>query len=129
MTAGPIASVPGAGAAAVDNLSAAAADDWTAAWTDALDRLELDVQATEGLLVGSAATSAQTQAGRWVAPTNLGPIPESLHERATRLNARQLETARRLALALGATRRESDLAHRLSQFRPSDTPLYVDHLM
>jgi hypothetical protein len=103
--------------------------DWTAAWTQALDALELDVAETERLLIGSGPSSAQTQAARWVAPTDLGPIPQSLQARAIAVHARQIETGRRLALALGATRRESDLAHRLSQFGPHHSPLYVDHLM
>lgn len=103
--------------------------DWTAAWTEALNSLELDVAETERLLAGTGPSSAQTQAARWVAPTDLGPIPQSLQARAIAIHARQIETARRLALALGATRRESDLAHRLSQFGPHQAPLYVDHLM
>lgn len=103
--------------------------DWTAAWTEALDRLEMDVSETERLLIGNSPTSAQTQSARWVAPTDLGPIPRSLQARAIAVHARQIETARRLALALGATRRESDLAHRLSQFGPHHSPLYIDHLM
>jgi hypothetical protein len=104
-------------------------DDWTAAWTAALDDLELDVQQTELMLASSLPAVALTQSRQWVAPTGLGPIPLSLHERARRINARQLETAKRLTLALSATRRESDLAHRLSQFGPHHAPLYVDHLM
>jgi hypothetical protein len=103
--------------------------DWTSAWTEALDRLELDVAETERLLAGRRTSSAEAQAARWVAPTDLGPIPESLQERAIRLHGRQIETAHRLALALGATRRESDLAHRLSRSGPRHSPLYVDHLM
>ncbi len=106
--------------------------DWSAAWKDALDRLELDVQETERLLAGqttSAAQEALAQAARWVPPTDLGPLPESLRERAIRVHARQIETAHRLALALSATRRESALAQRLSADGPHRAPLYVDHLM
>ena len=120
---------PGPGPSAGSATALATPVDWTAAWAEALDRLELDVEETERLLIGSSPSSAQTQASRWVAPTDLGPLPESLQERAIRVHARQIETGRRLALALGATRRESDLAHRLSQAGLHHSPLYVDHLM
>jgi hypothetical protein len=103
--------------------------DWTAAWTEALDQLELDVEETERLLVGNHPTVDEVQGRRWVAPTNLGPLPETLVERAQAINLRQLETARRLGLALGATRKESELAHRLSPFSATAAPVYVDHLM
>ena len=46
-----------------------------------------------------------------------------------RVNARQLEVARQIVLALGATRRESELAHRLSPNGQHASPVYVDHLM
>lgn len=107
-------------------------EDWTAAWVEALDRLEIDVDEAELLLVTGSVTAAEATVAteqRWVAPTGFGPIPESLHERAVRVNARQLEVARRIGLALGATRRESELAHRLSRGAQQAAPLYVDHLM
>jgi hypothetical protein len=108
---------------------AAEVDDWTAAWVAALDRLELDVDDTERLLSGISISVAESQEQRWSAPTGFGPLPESLNERAMQINARQIEVARRIALALAATRRESDLAHRLSPGGPDAPPVYVDHLM
>jgi hypothetical protein len=107
-------------------------EDWTAAWVDALDQLELDVFEAEQLLVTSSVTIAEaTVAGeqRWIAPATYGPLPESLYERAVQVNGRQLEVARKIVLALGATRRESELAHRLSPNGHQATPMYVDHLM
>jgi hypothetical protein len=104
-------------------------DDWTAAWTEALDQLQLDVAEVEQMLTVSAVDSAGAQDRRWVAPTDLGPLPDSLFERAVAVNARQVEAARRIGLALGATRRESELAHRLSPIGQHATPMYVDHLM
>ena len=77
----------------------------------------------------SADQAGQAAEQRWVAPTGLGPLPESLIERARQVNLRQLEVARQIVLALGATRRESDLDHRLSPNGQHATPLYVDHLM
>jgi hypothetical protein len=103
--------------------------DWTAAWIAALDRLELDVDETERMMTGLPVSVAESQEHRWTAPTGLGPLPASLNERAMQVNARQIEVARRIALALGATRREADLAHRLSQNSGDAPPLYVDHLM
>jgi hypothetical protein len=109
-----------------------ATPDWTEAWVEALDRLELDVEQAELML--SHAVVSPDQAGlaaeqRWVAPAGFGPLPESLVERAHQVNRRQLEVARRIVLALSATRRESDLAHRLSRAGSDATPMYVDHLM
>ena len=103
--------------------------DWTRAWIDALDRLELDVDATERMLTGLPVSVAESQEQRWTAPTGFPPLPDSLNERAMQINARQIEVARRIALALAATRRESDLAHRLSPQGPDAPPVYVDHLM
>ena len=103
--------------------------DWTQAWIAALDRLELDVDETERMLTGLPISVAEAQEQRWVAPTDLGPLPSSLGERAMQINARQIEVARRIALALGATRRETELAHRLSPTTGEAPPLYVDHLM
>jgi hypothetical protein len=108
------------------------APDWTATWVEALDRLELDVEQAEQMLTHasvSAARAGQAAEQRWVAPVSFGPLPESLYERAMQVNARQLEVARKIVLALGATRRESDLAHRLSPNGHHATPMYVDHLM
>jgi hypothetical protein len=104
-------------------------DDWTDAWVEALDRLELDVVEAERMLTGSLLSPVEAQENRWVAPTGFGPLPESLYDRAVQVNARQLEVTRKIALALGATRRESELAHRLSANGHHATPLYVDHLM
>jgi hypothetical protein len=106
--------------------------DWTAAWAEALDRLELDVDEAEQMLAHSSVSAVEaTAAGerRWVAPAGFGPLPESLYERAVEVNARQLEVARKIVLALGATRRESELAHRLSPNGHHASPMYVDHLM
>jgi len=103
--------------------------DWTAAWVAALDRLELDVDETERMMTGLPVSVAESQEHRWTAPPGLGPLPESLNERAMQVNARQIEVARRIALALGATRREADLANRLSQSSGDAPPVYVDHLM
>jgi hypothetical protein len=103
--------------------------EWTQAWVAALDRLELDVDATERMLTGLPVSVAESQEHRWTAPTGIGPLPASLNERAMQINARQIEVARRVALALGATRREADLAHRLSQSTNDAPPVYVDHLM
>jgi hypothetical protein len=103
--------------------------DWTAAWVAALDRLELDVDETERMMTGLPVSVAESQEHRWTPPVGLGPLPASLNERAMQVNARQIEVARRIALALGATRREADLANRLSQNSGDAPPVYVDHLM
>lgn len=108
---------------------AVAEPDWDRAWVAALDELELSVADAEQLLVGELPPATAVQSGRWVAPTDLGPLPETLQDRAIALNQRQLEVAGRIALALAATRKEHDLVHRLSRFTGAKSPIYVDHLM
>jgi hypothetical protein len=115
--------------ATTDARTDATTDAWTHAWVAALDELELDLVETERLLTAPAVSVSDVQQRVWTAPTHLGPLPDSLLDRARAVNTRQMETARRLALALGATRREQDLNHRLSPFAGSATPVYVDHLM
>jgi hypothetical protein len=100
---------------------------WDAAWVEALDRLELDVAATEQLLqaLHSDADLPPVTPGEWTAPVGLGPLPAALRERAGALLQRQLETARLVATELATTRRHAN-AVRAASRRDVVRPLFVD---
>jgi hypothetical protein len=91
--------------------------DWQRAWVRALDDVELGVQEAERLL-GSLS-------GAWAPPTGLGPLPESLEERARIVLARQLEVAERLAAAAVLSRQQLAFARRADVTAPA-RPLFVD---
>ncbi|PWJ52600.1 hypothetical protein SAMN06264364_11995 [Quadrisphaera granulorum] len=111
---------------------------WRAAWTHALDALELDVNDVENLLdaLHSAAdATAQTEATEAVAQRarlfhqldgSLGPMPMELAHRARVLLARQLDAGAYLSRAMVANRRHARAAEEM-QVRPhAGIPLYVD---
>jgi hypothetical protein len=105
--------------------------DWQQAWVRALDDVELGVQEAEQLLARLHADSADTGTpvaalhGSWAPPTGLGPLPESLEERARIVLARQLEVAERLAVAAVHSRQQLAFARRADVSAPP-RPLFVD---
>lgn len=101
-------------------------DDFSAAWHDALDELELEVSRAEDLLrSGHAETAASLPP--WTPPTLRAPLPDTLLERAERLLERQLVVAGRLSAAMTSSRRHLDVVERLV---PSDPrPMYVDQAL
>ncbi|MFC3689490.1 hypothetical protein [Aquipuribacter hungaricus] len=116
-------------------------DDFSAAWVQALDELELEVDRAELLLsaehartsgttvrpAGTVAAGPGTAAGPWVPPQLRTPLPDTLRERAERLLERQLLVTGRLAAAMTSSRRHMDVVERLV---PSDPrPMYVDQAL
>ena len=104
--------------------------DWQDAWERALDDVEMDVERAERLLTslhaaGDAGAALSTLHGAWAAPAGLGPLPESLEERARTVLARQLDLADRLAAAAVHSRQQLAFA-RGADVRPPARPLYVD---
>jgi hypothetical protein len=99
---------------------------WAAAWSDALDALELDVDAADELLRTAHLTSVHdvAVASAWHPPLDLGPLPASLEVRARALLDRQLETARRVGEAAVVSRRQL-AATRVLSVRP-DSAVYFD---
>ena len=93
-----------------------------AEWEAALDRLEMDVELAEQLLV--AATPVPPRA--WEPPNLRGPMPDDLVPRARLLHERQLATAREIALAAAATRRQAALAAKVTDTITPDVPVYLD---
>jgi uncharacterized membrane protein YccC len=92
-----------------------------AEWEAALDRLEMDVEVAEQLLV-----SATPVPQPWQPPNLRGPMPEDLMPRARLLHERQLRAARDIALAAAATRRHAALAAKVTDTYAADVPVYLD---
>jgi hypothetical protein len=93
-----------------------------AEWEAALDRLEMDVELAERLLVSNTPVPPEP----WEPPTLRGPMPEDLLPRARLLHERQLAAARDITLAASANRRQVALTARLTAVVPPDVPVYLD---
>jgi len=104
---------------------------WSTAWASALDAVELDLQEAERLLSRLHAEALDPVAalsaarGAWAPPVGLGPLPESMEERARTVLARQLEVAERLAAAAVQSRKQLAFT-RHADVTPPARPLYVD---
>ena len=105
---------------------------WQAAWAGALDEVELGVEQAEELLsrlhAGRALDSGDGLSflqGAWAPPAGLGPLPESLEERARLVLARQLEVSGRLAAAAVQSRQQLAFTRRADVTAPA-RPLYID---
>ncbi|MBI9114567.1 hypothetical protein [Sanguibacter suaedae] len=103
------------------------AEPWTDAWSHALDAFEMDVAEAEALIAaGHLIDSAPASTAlAWQAPTNLGPLPGSLRDRAARILERQLDMAARLADAARSTRQQMRVVDDLRKQAPV-TPVYID---
>lgn len=102
---------------------------WVDAWAEALHVLELDVGRCEDLLrVVHAGSEPPTDLmlGAWAPPADLGPLPQSLEERARTVLARQLDVAGALAAAAARSRRQMALVERLDTGAAPARPIYVD---
>ncbi|MEP7764578.1 hypothetical protein [Sanguibacter sp. 25GB23B1] len=100
---------------------------WIDAWSAALDSVEMSLAEAERLVVtGHLIDSAFESANlAWSAPTDLGPLPPALKDRATAILDRQLEMASRLAEAARSTRQHMQVVDTVRERRPS-TPVYID---
>lgn len=108
-------------------VSTSTAPRWTDAWTEALDTFDMSLAeaaqlVSTGQLIDSAFTSS---ALAWSAPTNLGPLPDSLRERASRILERQLAIAAQLTEAARAARQHLKVVDDLTHRAPS-VPVYID---
>lgn len=103
---------------------------WDQAWSQALNDIEMDVEAAEQLLLAVRSgrelpSSEQLLRGRWEAPRGLGPLPLPLVARASALLERQQEVARRLAEACHVNRRHARVAVAHREAVPA-VPVYLD---
>jgi hypothetical protein len=103
-------------------------DGWQQAWEQALAALELDVEEAERMLHcarDGRETCVPAGLGSWAPPAGLGPLPESLAERAQLILARQLALIEDVASAAVRSRQHHEVARRM-QARPHARPLFVD---
>ncbi|MDO9377682.1 MAG: hypothetical protein Q7T56_02450 [Nocardioidaceae bacterium] len=99
-----------------------ALDDWDSVWADALDELELSVDAAERVLHGD-----DQPLPPWYPPLVTKPLPVSMLTRAQALLTRQVAVAESLAAASLGTRRQREVVARVSSATTtSRRPSYLD---
>ncbi len=103
--------------------------DWRAAWTAALDELELDVAAAEAMLTDGHRHAEHAPANLWKAPTDLGALPLELRPRADEILTRQLRAAEEIAKRLVATRQQMAMNARIETGEAVKRPVYLDCAM
>ena len=100
-------------------------------WDGVLGELEAQVVAFEDVLAAARADEIDAWNQRtsgWVPPTGLGPLPPQMRERAARLLQSQLEAAERIVAQITSSRRQRDLAARMS-YATRPVPAYVDRAL
>jgi hypothetical protein len=100
-------------------------------WTSVLTHLEGEVLAAEETLAQGRAEEIATWGRRsedWIPPSDLGPLPLDLRERAARLLQHQLAVAEALIERITQSQRQRDLAARMSYGLPP-VPSYIDRAL
>jgi hypothetical protein len=101
-------------------------------WHGALTDLEDEVLLAEETLARGRADEIATWGRRtedWVPPSNLGPLPLDLRERAARLLQHQLAVAEALVERITQSQRQRDLAARMSHGPDRPVPSYLDRAL
>jgi hypothetical protein len=101
-------------------------------WHQALSELEGDVQTAEDTLARGRAEEIAAWGRRiedWVPPTDLGPIPLDLRERAARLLQHQLAVAEALVERITQSQRQRDVAARMSYGPERPVAAYIDRAL
>ncbi len=121
MTALAVGAAPGAAG------TTAAATGWDAAWSAALDRLDLDAAEVEAMLARTRTEADHVPAvpAPFQPPARLGPLPASLATRAQAVLERHQRLAEELTTAMTENRRQRAATAVLSQ-RPAAVPVYID---
>ena len=104
-------------------------EDWAAAWTAALDELELDVAQVEAMLADERRNAETPPADLWRPPTELGALPLELKPRADEILTRQLRAAEEIARRLTANRKQMAVTSRIETGEAVKRPVYVDCAM
>ena len=108
-------------------------DDGTpVTWHGVLDDLHTDVLAAEETLAQGRAEEIAAWGRRshdWIPPSNLGPLPEELRERAVRLLQHQLAVAEALVDQITQSQRQRDVAARMSYGPSRPVPSYIDQAL
>jgi hypothetical protein len=102
---------------------------WTAAWTAALEAMELEADTVERMLRHRDGLQQPTDGALFAPPEGIGPLPMELTERARVLMGRQLELSRELSLAIIGNRQQARLVSRLQREGPKGQmpPVYIDN--
>jgi hypothetical protein len=104
--------------------------DWLAAWSAALDELEMDVAEAEALIAGDHLLRDTPTSDPWRPPAGLGPLPLDLRPRADAILARQISTAEQITRALATNRRQAAVTARIETgSAPASRPSYIDCAM
>ena len=101
-------------------------------WTVVLDHLEGEVLAAEETMARGRAEEIAAWGRRsddWIPPSALGPIPYDLRERAARLLQHQLAVAEELVERIIQSRRQRDVAARMSYGPPRPVASYIDRAL
>ncbi len=102
-------------------------------WATVLDELEGEVLAAESTLRSDRDDEIAAWGRRaedWVPPSSaLGPVPEDLRERAARLLQHQLAVAEELVERIIQSRRQRDVAARMSYGPPRPVASYIDRAL
>ena len=106
------------------NFAPSSSTQWDDAWVEALTSLEMDVAEAESMLALDRVFDQVTR-DPWTPPTNLGPLPAHLVDRARTLLARQLSVSQQLASAARNSRKH-DRALAQLHATASSPPVYVD---
>lgn len=98
-------------------------------WAEALDDIEDDTRSAKRTLAGASPDEIAAWGRRstdWVPPSGLGPLPDDLRERAARLLQHQLAVAEALVEGITQSRRQRDLAARMSQTPSRPVSSFID---
>ncbi|GGM60913.1 hypothetical protein ACFFX1_28200 [Dactylosporangium sucinum] len=102
--------------------------DWDAAWSAALDAMELEADEVERMLRHrDMPERLPAEAPGFTPPPGIGPLPAALEERARRLVQRQLDLSRELSIAIAGNRQQARLVARLHREADQSVPVYLDN--
>jgi hypothetical protein len=98
-------------------------------WPAVLEALEGDLYEAEETLARGRADEIAAWGRRstdWVPPSNLGPLPDDLRERAARLLQHQLAVAEQLVERITQSQRQRNVAARMSYAPTRPVASFID---
>ena len=101
-------------------------------WPAVLEALEGDVVAAEATLARDRADEIAAWGRRqtdWIPPSNLGPLPDDLRERAARLLQHQLAVAEALVERITQSQKQRDVAARMSYAPARPVASFIDRAL
>jgi hypothetical protein len=128
MTGGPAADRPGRNRVGDVPALMGQARNWPAV----LDALEGDVYEAEETLARGRAEEIAAWGRRstdWIPPSNLGPLPDDLRERAARLLQHQLAVAEALIERITQSQKQRDVAARMSYAPTRPVASFIDRAL